>query len=253
MLFLHHFEKNRPRLGSACGISDRVGIYFAHAADASTAHKWTAIAWRDAEAAASDATVYMGDKKKGKEHYSQFCSSYVPDVVTIHEDGVDLAEIKNYSPFVHAATTKPAVTTLNGHTHGFGNTEERLKHRVLGSRRRGTRSDGKYDHRNGTGHVPAHDGDYVDAIKNRKAKVHLLVHETTGGISPFAARRLRRLARAAAENDNDTTDYTLSSTARAFVPYYSQRICTAIRMHGAHCPKPEFREFFLEIWAGGRK
>ena len=30
-----------------------------------------------------------------------------------------------------------------------------------------------------------------------------------------------------------TTDYTLSSTARAFVPYYSQRICTAIRMHGA--------------------
>ena len=86
---------------------------------------------------------------------------------------------------------------------------------------------------NGTGHVPAHDGDYADAIKNRKAKVHLLVHETTGGMSPFAARRLRRLARAAAENDNDTTDYTLSSTARAFVPYYWQRICTAIRMHGA--------------------
>ena len=59
-----------------------------------------------------------------------------------------------------------------------------------------------------------------------------IIH-ATGGISPFAARRLRRLARAAAENDNDTTDYTLSSTARAFVPYYSQRICAAIRMHGA--------------------
>ena len=68
---------------------------------------------------------------------------------------------------------------------------------------------------------------------HRKAKVHLLVHETTGGMSPFAARRLRRLARAATENDADTTDYTLSSTARAFVPYYSQRICTAIRRHGA--------------------
>ena len=41
------------------------------------------------------------------------------------------------------------------------------------------------------------------------------------------------IQRAAAENDNDTTDYTLSSTARAFVLYYSQRMCTAIRMHGA--------------------
>ena len=71
------------------------------------------------------------------------------------------------------------------------------------------------------------------AITNRKAKVHLLVHETSGGMSPYCARRLRRLAQDAEENGHDTTDYTLSSTASAFVPYYSQRICTAIRMHGA--------------------
>ena len=47
-----------------------------------------------------------------------------------------------------------------------------------------------------------------------------------------AARRLRRLARDA-DPSSDATDYTLSSTARAFVPYYAQRICTASRMHGA--------------------
>ena len=51
-------------------------------------------------------------------------------------------------------------------------------------------------------------------------------------MSPYAARRLRRLARDAAAI-GDTTDYTLSYTARSFVPYYSQRISTTIRMHGA--------------------
>ena len=133
---------------------------------------------------------------------------------------------------MHAATAKPAVTTLNGHEYGFGNTEERLKHRVLGTRQRGVPHDGPYNHTTGGGYVKAHNGDYVDAIRNRKAKVHLLAHETSGGMSPYAARRLRRLARDA-DPHSDTTDYTLSSTASAFVPYYSQRICTAIRMHGA--------------------
>ena len=63
-------------------------------------------------------------------------------------------------------------------------------------------SSGRFDHKDGSGFVTAAEGDYRDALKNRKARVHLLVHETTGGMSPFAVRRLRRLARAAAENDN---------------------------------------------------
>ena len=63
--------------------------------------------------------------------------------------------------------------------------------------------------------------------------VLLLVHETLGGMCPFSARRLRRLARDAATNGCDTTDYTLSSTARSFVPFYAQRISSAIVMNGA--------------------
>ena len=31
----------------------------------------------------------------------------------------------------------------------------------------------------------------------------------------------------------DSTDYTLSSTARSFVPFYAQRISSAIVMNGA--------------------
>ena len=71
-------------------------------------------------------------------------------------------------------------------------------------------------------------------IINRKATVHLLVHEATlGSMSPYAARRLRRLARDAADNGTDGTDYTRSYTARSFVPHFAQRISSACVMEGA--------------------
>ena len=63
--------------------------------------------------------------------------------------------------------------------------------------------------------------------------MHLLVHEALGGFSPYAARRLRRLGRIAAENGVDGTDYSRSFTAASFVPYYAQSICSACVMHGA--------------------
>ena len=83
---------------------------------------------------------------------------------------------------------------------------------------------GSFNHKTGAGYVAAKRGDYWDAIEKRKGRVHLLVHETLGGMSPAAARRLRRLARLAKERGTDRTDYTRSYTARCFVPYYAQRI-----------------------------
>ena len=61
----------------------------------------------------------------------------------------------------------------------------------------------------------------------------MLSHETLGGMSPFAARHLRRLGRDAAVAGVDATDYQLSATARSFVPFYAQRISHNIVMHGA--------------------
>ena len=55
----------------------------------------------------------------------------------------------------------------------------------------------------------------------------------SGGMSAFAARRLRVLSRAATASDMDFTDYTASFTARSFVTYYGQRMSNAIVMHGA--------------------
>ena len=51
----------------------------------------------------------------------------------------------------------------------------------------------------------------------------LLCHEIFGGMSAYAAKYLRHLAREAAESETDRTDYT-RSTARSFVPYFAQRI-----------------------------
>ena len=193
--------------------------------------------WRDAEAAASLGSVYLGDKKAGLQYYAQFNATYIPDIINVTggEDGCPyLNEVKNYSCFVTKSTNCPAAATLNGGDYAFGNTEEALKWRVLGARGRGVPSMGRFDHSNGAGFVAHHDGDYRDAINNRKASVNLLVHESaTGAMSPFAARHLRRLGRAAAEEGRDGTDYTRSYTARSFVPYFGQRISTACVMYGA--------------------
>ena len=93
---------------------------------------------------------------------------------------------------------------------------------------------GQYDHGSGTGYVPAKDGDYHDAIRNRKAKLHLVIFEAgLGGVLPFGAKRLRRKGREAKASGADPTDYTISPTARSFVPYYAQRLSTTSVMYSA--------------------
>ena len=113
-------------------------------------------------------------------------------------------------------------------------TRERLKLRVLGTRKRNHPADGPFDHTNNAGFVPEAEGDYCDALRNKKAKVHLLAHEAgLGGMLPYAASRLRRLARAAAALKIDATDYSRSYTARDYVSYYTQRISSAGVYNGA--------------------
>ena len=159
----------------------------------------------------------------------------MPDVIRLTGDGgmPELLEIKNYSPLVGRTKGREGPTEYVGHEYCMGNTEEALKWRVLGTHQRAVPAAGPYDHQTGTGYVKAHRGDYADAICNRKARVKLLCHEIFGGMSSYAARHLRRLARDAARGGADATDYTLSATARSFVPFYAQRISSNIVMHGA--------------------
>ena len=70
------------------------------------------------------------------------------------------------------------------------------------------------------------------SLDNRKARVHLLVHETTGAVGRDAARHLRRLARDAAQHGGDGTDYRNTGTG-SFLEHFSQRLSAANVMHGA--------------------
>ena len=81
--------------------------------------------------------------------------------------------------------------------------------------------------------MPAHKGDYCDAIDKRKALVRLLVHEAGGGLAPYAAKYLRFLSRRARINKHDATDYQCSYSARAFVPFYAQRLSATSAMNAA--------------------
>ena len=221
--------------GEMVTVEERLGDRFANNAHHGDAHKWLVVAWRQMEAAASpSATVRLGDKGAGLAAHAEYCSSYIGDILIQTDDGKEIVELKNYTPFVTTDTRCPAACTLIGGQYLFGNTEERLKYRVIGTRRRGLPALGVYIHKLGTGHVAAHRGDYYDCIENRKARLHLVTFEAgLGGMSPYAARRLRRHGRAATEGGCDATDYTTSPTARSFVPFYAQRLSTACVMNGA--------------------
>ena len=125
-------------------------------------------------AAAANACVRFGDKGAGLAAHAEYCSSYIGDVLIQNDDGKEIIELKNYTCFVSNGTRCPAVCSLNGGAYLGGNTEERLKYRVFGTRRRGVPALGAFDHSNGTGHVAAHRGDYYDCIENRKARLHLV-------------------------------------------------------------------------------
>ena len=54
-------------------------------------------------------------------------------------------------------------------------------------------------------------------------------------MSPYAAKRLRRLGRLTAARGTDKKiNYARSYTAATFVTYFAQRLSAASVMHGAH-------------------
>ena len=155
--------------GEHVPVTERLGDALANEAHHGDAHKWLVVAWRQMEAAAAPSScVRYGDKGAGLAAHAEWCASYIGDILIQTDDGKEIIEIKNYTPFVTRSTACPAVCTLNGGQYLGGNTEERLKYRVFGTRRRGMPALGAYNHADGTGHVAAHRGDYYDCIETKK-------------------------------------------------------------------------------------
>ena len=86
-------------------------------------------------------------------------------------------------------------------------------------------------HATGIGYVSAQrDGDYSDAIVNKKLKVHMLLMETLGGISPGGVSylgKLAGLADPAARGSRDSTDYVCWS-APTFMAHHGMRVSAAL-------------------------
>ena len=170
----------------------------------------------------------------GKLHYASYNATHVPDYIKV-QGKPELGEVKHYSQYSRVGASAPASTTFHGAAYAMGNTEEILKRQNLGSHPRGHAAEGPFNHTDGSGHVPGNmdKAFYRDAIVKRKARLHLLVHENSGCMSPYGAKRLRLLGREADANGTDNTDYHLSHTARTFVTFHAQRMSNDIIMHGA--------------------
>ena len=95
--------------------AERLGDALANEAHHGDAHKWLVVTWRALEAAAQpDAVVRYGDKGAGLAAHADFCASYIGDILTQTEDGKEIVEVKNYTPFVSRSTGCPVPCTLNG-------------------------------------------------------------------------------------------------------------------------------------------
>jgi len=117
-----------------------------------------------------------------------------------------------------------------GHTHGFGNTEEKLRITILGVAGRGRVGDAPFDHSTGRGWMKAVRGHYHDALYVKKNSVVPLITESSGGIAPHGYAHLKMLARSShLPGGRDGTRYGLSRTSpRSYLTHHIQRISAAV-------------------------
>ena len=116
-----------------------------------------------------------------------------------------------------------------GHTHAFGNTEEKAIRRNHGVVARvGTRA---WSHQHGGGRVAAHRGEYHDAIHCKRNEFWLVLMEIFGGLAPEGVKLFKLYAQRA-KAGVDRTEYvaTDSSTrgAHAFAPHWAQLLSAAV-------------------------
>ena len=126
-----------------------------------------------------------------------------------------------------------APSTADGHAFAFGNTREALIKKVFGLAARGAPGEPPLDRRTGVGRVEACDGSYADGLRKGR-RVHLLVSETTGALSPAVISLLKAMARSAKSvTGYDSTPYGQSrSSPRTFFAHHAAALSCAIVYDG---------------------
>ena len=149
---------------------DRLGDGLQSGGEYNKRHNGFLRAIRDLVAAGATGPLILGDKD-AREKTADICASHAPDLVELCANpatgGDVIYEAKVASPTTasHSAGNgswqhggKPASV---GHIIGHGNTEERLRLKILGCKQMGLPSQGPLNHSTGHGWVAQRDGDYV--------------------------------------------------------------------------------------------
>ena len=88
-----------------------------------------------------------------------------------------------------------------------------------------------WDHREGVGRVPAHQGEYHDAIHNKRNEFWLVLMEIFGGLAPGGVK-LFNLYSQRARTGTDRTEYVaVDATTRGahpFAPHWAQLLSAAV-------------------------
>ena len=180
-------------------IVDRLGDGLQSGGEYNKRHHCFLRALRDLVAGGATGPLVLGDKD-ARDKTADICASVAPDLAELGANpatgGDVLYEAKVASPTTasHSAGRgsrshggKPASV---GHIIGHGNTEERLRLKILGCKRAGHPSQGPLDHST----VEQQDGDYVNELVRTRAQVVPMIMETTGGLAPHSRKHVGFLA-----------------------------------------------------------
>ena len=208
---------------------DFLGDYFTSKGDHKAPHDQSLRVWHDMAQASATTAVVLGDKER-PEVYRIYNDGHVLDLGEPRQGkgGVDrVIENKVFDP---VASGRPdASCTDRGSTHAFGSTEEKAIRRNYGvAARGGTRG---WDHRAGVGCVPAHRGDYDDAINRKGNEFWLVLMEVFGGLAPEGVK-LFNLYSQRARVGTDRTEYVANDSAtrgpHPFAPHWAQLLSAAV-------------------------
>ena len=240
----HHAHDTLEARGE---LIDRSGTALENKGEHTTRHGALTGAVHAALAAVATGPIVSGDKDPRKRELQrhkmdQFNEGYISDLVAIGMGygGADVCyENKCGSPLTStqhckgkgAGTKKKGgALAAMGSTHGFGNTNEYYRNKILGVQGRGRAGDKPFDHATGRGWLRPERGDYHDAIHVKKNSVVAIITEPSGGIAPQGYAHLKMLARTSRlPGGRDGTRYGLSrSSPRSYLTHHLQRISAGI-------------------------
>jgi glycerol-3-phosphate dehydrogenase (NAD+) len=213
---------------------DRRGISLVNAGEYNRRHHGVVRAAYSMVSAVAVGKVVLGDKEKPEltDHINE---GYVVDLAEVAGNELTGADVSYEAKVVSSLTKTRSVgrgtrkyggcPASAGHVFAFGNTEEALRVRILGCRKRGRAGGDPFDHSTGKGYVRAKKGDYYDALFVKGGTVIPLIVETFGGVTAHARRAIKLLVKRAEVKKRDGTVYGTSRTStKDFYTHHLHRI-----------------------------